>query len=54
MKLTVWKDDTADEIIERLKLVLIEFGVNIKQTEIVKDCTIYELTEAPRLDGFNS
>ena len=47
--LTIWDDDTPQEVVDRIRLVLIELGVKIIEIGIGQDCRVYELTRSSRL-----
>jgi len=54
----VWEDDLPEEIIERLQLLLFEFGVEVQFLHETNDdgivCKTYQFVEAQSLDDSDS
>lgn len=50
MKLTIFKNESAEEVMDQLRFLLMEFGVVLETTETDKESTTYQFTAAKPLD----
>lgn len=50
MKLTIYNDESPQEVMDQLKFVLMEFGVVLEAVETEKDNVTYEFKAAEPLD----
>lgn len=49
--LAVYHDEGHEDLMVRLKFVLIELGIKVTVVETHAECTIYSLSHAERLHG---
>jgi hypothetical protein len=49
--LAVYQDDNHNDLMVRLKFVLIELGIKVTVVEAHPECTVYSLSHAERLHG---
>lgn len=50
ISVAVWHDDHIEEALERVRFALIELGIHMKISEAHRECTVYLLTHAERLN----
>jgi len=50
MKITIFHNESAQEVMDQLRFVLMEFGVVLDVVETDKESTVYEFTPAKPLD----